>query len=507
MPASAKAPALLAARRITKRFPGVQALTQVDLEVEAGQVVAVMGENGAGKSTLMKVLAGVHAPDDGVLLLDGKPTVLRSVRDAEARGIALIHQELMLCDNLSVGASLFLGREPRCGPFIAHRKIWADSSVILQRLGLDIDPRAIVADLSMGQQQLVEIARALALDARLLIMDEPTSSLSAADSERLFTVVKELAESGVAILYISHRMTEVKRLCDKVVVLRDGFNVGELRRQKIDPDAMVRMMVGRDLDQVFPRSNRERGPVRLDVHGLRTRAWPGASLNFAVHGGEVVCLAGLVGSGRSELLRAVFGADPRVAGRVDVDGSPATIRAPVDAVGYGVALVPEDRKGQGLMLDETVRRNVSLVALRADARHGFVDSGAERRRAAQAIAQLEIKTPNDAQPVRFLSGGNQQKVVLGKWLALQPCVLLLDEPTRGVDVGAKAEIYRLIDELATSGVAVLCVTSEMEEVIGLGDRVLVMAHGQLRGELVAGEATEEAILRLATVDRSVEATS
>ncbi len=491
-------PTLLEARGIGKRFPGVTALDDVALTVGRGEVVALIGENGAGKSTLLKILAGVQPPDTGSLLVDGQPVVFRGVEDALGAGIALIHQELNLADNLDLAGNVFLGREPRRAGFLRPKAMRREAGHWLRMVGLDLDPATPLADLPIGRQQLVEIAKALSTRARLLIMDEPTSSLSVRETETLFGVVKQLRTQGVSVIWISHRLGEVTELADRVVVLRDGRNAGEINdRAGIKHDAMIRMMVGRDIDRLARRPSHQPGGVALAVAGLRTPAHPTHSLSFAIHAGEIVGIAGLIGAGRTELLTTLFGVTPPVAGSVTVAGQAFAPRTPRDAIRAGLALVPEDRKQQGLVLEMAVRENMSLASLRQASRVGFIDFAVERRLAAEAIPQLAIKTPSDRQVVRFLSGGNQQKVVLAKWLALRPKVLLLDEPTRGIDVGAKAEIYDLVHRLAGAGLAVLFVSSEMEEVLSLADRVLVMHEGRLTGELGRDCLTEEQVMRLA----------
>ncbi len=491
-------PVLLEARGIGKRFPGVRALDDVSLAVGRGEVVALIGENGAGKSTLLKILAGVQPSDTGSLLVDGQPVVFRGVEDALAEGIALIHQELNLADNLDLAGNVFLGREPRRAGFLRPQAMRQEAGHWLRMVGLDLDPATLLADLPIGRQQLVEIAKALSTRARLLIMDEPTSSLSAREAATLFEVVKQLRTQGVSVIWISHRLGEVTELADRVVVLRDGRNAGEIAdRAGIDHDTMIRMMVGRDIDRLARRPSHRPGEVMLTVAGLRTPAHPAHSMSFAIRAGEIVGIAGLIGAGRTELLTTLFGVTPPVAGSVTVAGRAFAPRTPRDAIRAGLALVPEDRKQQGLVLEMAVRENMSLASLRQASRAGFIDFTAERRLAAEAISQLAIKTPSDRQEVRFLSGGNQQKVVLAKWLALRPKVLLLDEPTRGIDVGAKAEIYDLVHCLAGAGVAVLFVSSEMEEILSLADRVLVMHEGRLAGELGRDCLTEEQVMRLA----------
>jgi len=490
--------ALLQVRSISKRFPGVLALENVSLTLARGEVLAVVGENGAGKSTLMKILAGVQPPDSGEILLDGKAVEIHSVRDAQRLGIALIHQELNLADNLTVAANIFLGREPRTGWFIRRAETETASLIALRQVGLDVSPRTLVSTLSIGRQQMVEIAKALSANARVLIMDEPTSSLSQHEADALFRVIKELRSRGVSIIYISHRLGEVKELADRVVVLRDGKNAGELNRNETTHDAMVRLMVGRNFNELYHRQSHSTGRPMLEVRGLRTAANPRHPLNFTVRAGEVVGVAGLVGAGRTEMLQVLFGIDPALGGEVLIDGSPQKIESPGDAIRAGMALVPEDRKQQGVILEMAVRENLSLAALRRDARGGFLDHGRECAIAGEMVEKLNVRTPDQRQLVQYLSGGNQQKIVLGKWLALKPRVLLLDEPTRGIDVGAKQEIYKLMEQLAADGVAILFVSSEMEEILRMSDRALVMHEGRITGELQRDELSEEAVMRLAT---------
>jgi ribose transport system ATP-binding protein len=489
---------LLEVSGIGKSFPGVRALHEVSFAVGAGEVVAVLGENGAGKSTLMKILAGVQMPDTGTIRLDGKEIEIRSVEEGLSLGIALIHQELNLATNLSIGANLFLGREPTRYGLIDEKEIASHSREFLDRVGLDLSPATLVGDLPIGRQQLVEIAKALTTNARVLIMDEPTSSLSLQETERLFEVVKDLRSSGVSIIYISHRLGEVIELADRVVVLRDGENAGELERGDITHDAMVSLMVGRDLSQFYAHTPEAPGDVVLSVSGLRTPAHPGHELNFEVRAGEIVGLAGLVGAGRTELLTTLFGITPAVQGRIAVAAVEKRITDPRVAIAAGIALVPEDRKQQGLIIEMAVADNMSLASLGRDQRSGFLNFAAERGITDEMIGKMRIKTPSPRQIVRFLSGGNQQKVVLGKWLAMKPAILLLDEPTRGIDIGAKREIYALMEELSGQGVAILFASSEMEEVIGMSDRVLVMHEGRLAGELPRADLSEESIMHLAT---------
>lgn len=489
---------LLEVSGICKTFPGVRALSGVGFSVGEGEVVAVLGENGAGKSTLMKILAGVQRADEGIIRMNGDEIEIRSVEEALSRGIALIHQELNLATNLSVGANIFLGREPRTFGFIHEKEISERAKYFLEKVGLEVSPSTLVGDLAIGQQQLVEIAKALSTDAKVLIMDEPTSSLSQKETERLFTVVKDLRSRGVSIIYISHRLGEVIELADRVVVLRDGENAGNLEKSEISHDRMVSLMVGRDLSQFYAHHPQSPGEVVLEVSGLRTPAHPGHEINFTLRAGEIVGLSGLVGAGRTELLQTLFGITPALQGQLTVGGIKRSIVTPRSAIAAGLALVPEDRKQQGLIIDMAVADNLSLASLARDQRSGFLNFKAECNITEEMTRRMRIKTPSSRQIVRYLSGGNQQKVVLGKWLAMKPSVLLLDEPTRGIDIGAKREIYALMEELSEQGVAILFVSSELEEVIGMSDRVLVMHEGRISGELARGELSEEAIMRLAT---------
>ena len=500
----ADAAPLLEVGQVTKQFPGVKALQDVDLTLNRGEVLAVIGENGAGKSTLMKILAGVQPLDAGEIRIDGKIVQLVSVEAALSQGIALIHQELNLADNLNVGANIFLGREPCRFGLIDHGRIHRESKQFLNSVGLQVDPATIVRELTVGKQQMVEIAKALSINARVLIMDEPTSSLSQRETENLFQVINDLRVSGVSIIYISHRLGEVKELADRVTVLRDGKNAGDLAREEITHDAMVKLMVGRDLSAFYQHTPREPEGTVLKVTDLRTPAHPEHPLSFEVQAGEIVGLAGLVGAGRTELLQTLFGITPSIGGTIDMDGETVNPQNPIEAIRAGIALAPENRKQQGLVMEMALSENMSLPSLIRDQHHGFLNRQQEAKITEQMIQQMQIKTPSAKQEVRYLSGGNQQKVVLGKWLAMEPKLLLLDEPTRGIDVGAKQEIYGLMEKLTRRGVAILFVSSEMEEVLGMSDRALVMHEGRLSGELARNELTEEAIMQLATGGKPAE---
>ncbi|MFT4692320.1 MAG: ribose transport system ATP-binding protein [Limisphaerales bacterium] len=490
--------ALLEVKRVCKSFPGVRALHEVSLRLNRGEVLAVIGENGAGKSTLMKILAGVQSQDTGEILVDGKTVRLDSVETALRNGVSLIHQELNLADNLDVGANIFLGREPLRYGLIDRPRIREEAQQYLEMVGLDVSPDTIVGELTIGRQQMVEIAKALSVNSRILIMDEPTSSLSYGETVQLFKVVKDLRSRGISVIYISHRLGEVKELADRITVLRDGENAGDLDRSEINHDAMVKLMVGRDISQFYVRSRHEIGDVMLEVKNLRTPVHPTHELNFQVRAGEIVGMAGLVGAGRTEMMETIFGVTPAVSGEVNVQGKTLTPKQPRDAIDAGMVLAPEDRKQQGLIIEMSVRENLSLASLRRDQIGGFLNVTKESEISAEMIERMKVKTPSEDQIIKFLSGGNQQKVVLGKWLAMHPRVLLLDEPTRGIDVGAKQQIYNLMEELASRGIAILFVSSEMEEIIGIADRALVMHEGRITGELPRNELTEESIMQLAT---------
>jgi ribose transport system ATP-binding protein len=480
------------------KFPSVRALHDVSLELFPGEVLAIVGENGAGKSTLMNILAGAQAPTEGEIRLDGQPVRFTGVADALRHGIALIHQELKLAGNLEVGANLLLGREPRRWGLIDRRALQQASRQALDRVGLNLSPRIPVDRLPIGKQQLVEIAKALSTRARVLIMDEPTSSLSQQETAHLLRVVRDLRSRGVSVIYVTHRLGEVEALADRVLVLRDGELVDVLAGSLIDRDRMIRLMVGRELAQFYKRSAHTAGGEVLRVQGLRTAAHPRHLLDFSLPEGEIVGLAGLVGAGRTELLTTLFGITPAVGGtlmRGPLQRPPQHAREAIDA---GMMLVPEDRRVTGLVLAMNVRQNLSLASLRREQYRGLLNFKAEERLAGKMTRLMRIRAASSRQPVGTLSGGNQQKVMLGKWLAMAPQVLLLDEPTRGIDVGAKHEIYQHMHRLAGQGVAILFASSDMEEILSLSDRVLTLHEGRLAGQLPREALSEQAILRLAT---------
>ncbi|MBD0740933.1 sugar ABC transporter ATP-binding protein [Streptomyces sp. CBMA152] len=486
---------LLRIEGIRKAFPGVVALDGVDFDLRRGEVHVLLGENGAGKSTLIKTLSGAHRPDSGRILADGREVRIHSAQDAERLGIATIYQEFTLVPDLTVAENIFLGRQPRRFAMIDRKRMEADAAVLLERVGVDVAPHARVRELGIARLQMVEIAKALSLDARVLIMDEPTAVLTSEEVDKLFALVRGLRADGVGIVFITHHLDEIAALGDRVTVLRDGRSVGQVPASTPE-DELVRMMVGRDIDQQYPRERPDVGAPLLSVRSL-TRKGAFHDVSFEVRAGEVVGLAGLVGAGRTEVARAVFGADRYDSGTVDVRGEPLPRHDVNAAMGAGIGLVPEDRKGQGLVLDASVEENLGLVTLRSATRAGLVDRKGQRAAAARIAERLGVRMAGLGQPVRTLSGGNQQKVVIGKWLLADTRVLILDEPTRGIDVGAKVEIYQLVNELTAAGHAVVMISSDLPEVLGMSDRVLVMAQGRIAGELPAGETTQEAVMELA----------
>jgi ribose transport system ATP-binding protein len=497
----------LSACGVCKSFPGVRALDGVSLDLRRGRLTALLGENGAGKSTLMNILAGVFPPDAGTIAVRGEPVRFAGVRDALSRGIAMIFQELNLVPNLTVAENIFIGREPinRLG-FVDYRLMNRKAAALLEELDLPIPPTTPVGRLRVGQQQVVEIAKAMSYDPAVLIMDEPTSALTAHEVDVLFGLIGRLKRRGVAIAYITHKLEELPDIGDDAVVMRDGRVVATASLATLSRDEIVRLMVGRDPREFFarPPSPPPREEV-LRAEGVslrdarRSGAWLVRDVDLHVRRGEVVGVFGLMGAGRTELLETIFGLHARDAqGRLSIDGRPVRITGPADAIAAGLAMAPEDRKGAGLVLPMGVAANASLTTLRQCERAGFLDTGRERRHVTPYVDRLRVRTPSLRQPVRNLSGGNQQKVVLAKWLAARPKVLLLDEPTRGIDVGAKQEIYALIDELARrDGLGVLVVSSELPEILAVSDRVIVMCEGRKTAEFSRGEANEQNVMSAA----------
>ena len=496
---------VLAARGITKSFPGVRALADVSLELRRGKLTALLGENGAGKSTLMNILAGVFPPDAGQILLDGREIRFEGPWSAHARGIATIFQELSLVPHLSVAENIFLGREPRRRTgLLDGRRLAAETRALLRRVDLDVDPATPVAALRVGQQQIVEIARAVSTDARVLIMDEPTSSLSGHEVEILFGLIRDLKARGVALVYITHKLEELERVADEVAVLRDGRVAGAGPIAGLTRDQIVRLMVGRETAVLH-----EKAPARLGAEVLRTenfslRAARGSGapevggVDLQLRAGEVLGIFGLVGAGRTELLEALFGLHAgRTDGKVFLAGEPVGFSSPREAMAHGLALAPEDRKREGLILDLSVTANASLASLDGAVGRGFINPRREAALVAPYLARFRVKAASPGQPIRLLSGGNQQKVILAKWLASGPRILLLDEPTRGIDIGAKREIYAFIDELAQAGLGLIVVSSELPEVLALSDRIMVMCEGRKTAEFARAAATPESVLQAA----------
>ncbi|WP_421695971.1 sugar ABC transporter ATP-binding protein [Aestuariivirga sp.] len=497
---------LIRLSHVSKSYPGVTALSDLTLDIRPGEVIGLVGENGAGKSTLMKILGGVISPDRGAIEIGGTKHASLTVKESMAAGIAFVHQELNLFGNLDVAANVFIGREPRkfgILQLIDTAKLHAMVQPYLDRLGATFPVTALVSDLSLAEQQLVEITKALSLNSRLLILDEPTSSLPLAETRKLLDVIAALKEHGIAVVFISHRLHEVVQAADRVAVLRDGRLVGQLREDAITHDAMVKLMVGRELTLRYSAPAVPRGSIALSLRGVRTPAKPTADVDLDIYRGEILGIAGLVGAGRTELARVIFGIDRPLEGTMLLDGAQVALRSSRDAVAAGIFLVPEDRKAMGLVLDLPISQNITLPDLEAYAKSFIVSGKAEETQAERSRTDLDIRAPNMEVRAGLLSGGNQQKVVLAKWLAMTAKIIVLDEPTRGVDIGAKSEIYRLMRYLADQGVAVLMISSDMEEVIGVSDRIAVMHEGRISGELPRHSFSEENVLALA-VGRSLQ---
>lgn len=491
---------LLSMKGISKKFPGVLALSRIDLNLKKGELIGLIGENGAGKSTLARILSGIVQPDEGEISVKGKTVQIQNVRLSQSLGIALIHQELNLAPNIHAAGNVFLGREPiRHKMFaIVDRRVMFEKTEKLMRSLDCIFPLFVpIKKLTPGQKQVVEIAKVLSQSARILIMDEPTSSLSKKETVTLFSIIRDLKSRGISIIYITHRLEEVLEISDRIVCLRDGEKVGEVEAAAADKEILVRMMIGRDIDEWFPSDHLMAEESILEVKDLKLKKNQ-HSINFSLRKGEILGFAGLVGAGRTELMKAIFGIDAPAGGEILIEGKIKTIQSPVNAVKAGMGFVPEDRRIQGLILNMTVRENMSLPKLKFLSKYHVIHLSKEKELARNLAKKLKIRTSSLSQAVQKLSGGNQQKVVIGKWLALAPKILILDEPTRGIDVGSKAEIYKLIDQLAENRMAIILISSDLEEIIGLSDRVAVMQEGRITG-FVEGEAiNKENIMQLAT---------
>ncbi|WP_195937932.1 ribose ABC transporter ATP-binding protein RbsA [Romboutsia sp. 1001713B170131_170501_G6] len=490
---------ILKMTNIVKEFPGVKALDGVNLELYEGKVMALMGENGAGKSTLMKILSGVYKKTKGQIYYNGKEEDIKGPKDAADKGIAIIHQELNLVNDLSIGENIFLGREPKSGFKIDFNKLHSDSQKLLQKLNVEISSKCLVKNLSIGQKQMIEIAKALSLDAKIIIMDEPTDALTDTETESLFKVINELKEEGKAIVYISHRLKEIFEICDYITVLRDGKYVGQEEIKDIDEDKMIEMMVGRKLTDQFPRIECEKGEPILEVKNLKNKFIDNVS--FDVKGGEIVGISGLMGAGRTELAKTIYGHIKKESGNIYVNKKEIFNRSSKDGLKNKIAYVSEDRKGDGLILDLSIRENMTISSLNTISSLFKINKQKEKEIVNSYIDKINIKTPSQEQLIRNLSGGNQQKVAIAKALLTNPDVLILDEPTRGVDVGAKKEIYDLINDFKSKGKAVIMISSEMPEILGLSDRILVLSQGRITGEFNKEEVSQEEILKCAVETR------
>jgi ribose transport system ATP-binding protein len=480
---------------ISKTFPGVKALSDVSLTVKRGEVRALVGENGAGKSTLIKILSGAYSGDEGEIVFDGKPVQIRGPEDAQALGISTIYQEFNLAKDLTVAENIFLGHLPTKGLTVDWATARRKSQEILDRLGATFGPDTIVGTLSVAEQQLVEISKSLNRQTRILVMDEPSAVLGEGDLERLFQVVRSLQAHGIGIIYISHRMREIFELADEVTVLKDGRYVGTRQVAEVTMDDLVRMMIGRDLKDVYPKRTPKLGEVLLEVKNLKRSALV-HDVSFQLRAGEIVGFSGITGSGRTEVMRAVFGADPHQA-EMTVCGRPYRARSPKEAISRGIALVTEDRKRQGLLLQQDVTLNTTISGLKQFCKWGVIQRKREDAQVQKMIQQLRVKTPNAQFIVVNMSGGNQQKVILARWLSVDTKILIMDEPTRGIDVGSKAEIYQIMDELTKQGVGIIMISSELPEVLGMSDRIMVMSQGTIVGEIPRAQASEEAIMKYA----------
>lgn len=505
MAAASNQTPLLEVTNISKAFPGVQALSKVDFKVHAHEVVALIGENGAGKSTLMKILSGAYRMDAGAVYINGQPVEPENPRHAQDLGIAIIYQEFNLTPNQSVATNIFLGREPSFekalgkAAIVNRRKMRREAARLLERVGARFSPDQLVKNLSVAERQMVEIAKALSVKAKIIIMDEPTSALGEGEVKVLFDIVRGLREQGIGVIFITHRLDEIFEIADRVVVLRDGKQVGELMIDDATPQKLIALMVGRPIMEMYQKKETEQGDVVLEVRGL-TRKDVIEDVNFTLRRGEILGIAGLVGSGRTEMVRAIFGADPLTSGQVFIEGTPVGIRSPNSAVRAGMALVPENRQLHGLVLEQSVERNIVLPNLDwlSTAVIGLVKRRQARNVSETYVKQLNVRTPSLMQRVKLLSGGNQQKIVLAKWLASSPKVLILDEPTRGIDVGAKAEVHALMSQLAAQGIGIVMISSEMPEVLQMSDRILVMHEGRVAGVLDRAQATQEVIMSYAS---------
>lgn len=489
---------LLEMKNIRKQFPGVLALNDVCLDVRSGEVHALLGENGAGKSTLIKVLGGIYIPEEGEILIQGKKVNIMNVHDSQTCGVSVIHQELVLVPKMSVAENIFLGREPMKNGVVYKEEMINHTAELLRNFDLEISPESLIEELTIAQQQMVEITKALSFNSQILVMDEPTSSLSDKEVSFLFETIRKLKKQGVGIIYISHRMSELNEISDRVTVMRDGEYIGTVVTKETNNDTLIAMMVGRQLTNYYTRTFIDKKEKILEIRNLSDGKLL-KNINFDLHKGEILGFAGLVGAGRSEVMKCLFGLDPITEGEIILDGNKILIKNPSDAMNYGFALVPESRKEEALFLAQSVKFNTSIKVLKDFIKGIFVNDNKEEEITETYIQKMSIKTPSSRQVIENLSGGNQQKVVIGRWLATNPRILILDEPTRGVDVGAKAEIYGIMNELALQGMAIIMISSELPEVINMSDRVIVMCNGSITGSLTHEEMDQEAIMYMATL--------
>ncbi len=488
---------LLEMSGIEKSFPGVYALRNVALDLQAGEVLALLGENGAGKSTLIKVLSGAYLPDSGTIKIHQKSVSISEPVAAQKAGVAVIYQEFNLIPSLTARENIFLGRENTSGGFVKKRDEYQQAVKLFERVGVEIDPEALCGELTVAQQQIVEIAKALSTNAEIIVMDEPSATLTDQEVEKLFKIIRELKSQGIGVIYISHRLDEIFEIADRIMVMRDGSRVALRNANELTRNELIELMVGRKIENEFPKQKSKLGPVRLQVHNLN-RSAAVKDVSFELRGGEVLALTGLVGSGRTEVARLIFGADRMDSGWVELDGRAVEIKSPADAIGNGICLLTEDRKAEGLVLNHSVKHNFALPNLPELSGVGFVKTQKEQQRFTHYVNALRIKIPDQDELAMNLSGGNQQKVVLAKWLERNSDIIIFDEPTRGIDVGAKYEIYLLMNELASRGKAILMISSELPEVLGMSDRVLVMHEGRITGEITdVDSATQQDIMKLA----------
>jgi len=483
-------------KNIHKTFPGVYALNAINFELRRGEVHALLGENGAGKSTLIKVLGGIYTADQGEVVIDGESVVIDGVKAAQANGIAIIHQELVLVPYMTVAENIFLGREPMKGCFVDKGRMISEAQELLDAYQMNINAGVLVEKLTIAQQQMVEIVKAISYNSKILVMDEPTSSISDKEVSFLFKTIKVLTEKGVGIVYISHKMSELEEICDRVTVLRDGEYVGTKVVKETSKDELIAMMVGRELTNYYTRDYQKTGGVVLKCEHISDGDMVD-DVSFEIRRGEIVGFAGLVGAGRSEVMKCIFGLTEKATGDICIEGEKVVIKSPVDAMRHGIALVPENRKAEGLYAVQSVQFNATIEILDQFIKGIFVDKKKEIGITQDYIDKMSTKTPSQSQVIGNLSGGNQQKVLIGRWLATNPRILIMDEPTRGVDVGAKSEIYTIMNELVKQGVSIVMISSELPEILGMSDRIYVMAHGKMKGCILHGEATQENIMKLA----------